>query len=417
MIDSPPQSSRNLSESRSSSSSSFNKNSKPENNTDSHKSGIEGVTLTGHNITFGSGKKSGQEEDQQPQMIPTLTSRSEERTEGSDISSVIRDTQKEIALANKKKELDSSYDETYQMEAPEQPSGLGADSGHQTSLKSTFLDEHLNTLENLSMEPKELKSKNFIDQLSEENTMTSTQAMSQTESLGPREPLVHQEQDDAASQKGSSLMQGIRDITNNLEQAGFEKDSYAARPSGSSINIPVQLASAATEVGNPIAAPESTTNTSSQFDLFQSEPGHQSAENIMGSRHMQGPYGSPVSGSDDSDAKNLEMELSALREDVANQSNTVGYRDIQNSIPDQNPRSLENTESHSSIVNQFCYSEGGNSQSQGRCNSSSVPTNARETSDRREGSTRGSMSSALSNVPTLNDSLLNEETLTSNINS
>lgn len=103
LIDSPPQSSRNLSESRSSSSSSFNKNSKPENNTDSNKHSIEAVTLTGHNVSFGSGKKSGREEDQQPQMIPTLTSRSKEGTEVSDISPIIRDTQIEIALEIRRK--------------------------------------------------------------------------------------------------------------------------------------------------------------------------------------------------------------------------------------------------------------------------------------------------------------------------
>lgn len=418
LIDSTAQSSRNLSESRSSSSSSFNKNSKPENNTDSNKQSIEAVTLTGHNVSFGSGKKSGQEEDQQPQMIPTLTSRSTEGTEGSHISPVIRDTQIEIALANKKKELDSSYDETHQMEASEQSSSLGADSAHQTCPKSTFLDENLNSLGNLSMKPKESTSKRFTGLLSEENIGTSTKAVSQTESSRSREPLVHQAQDDTASQKGSSLIQGIRDLTNNLEQVGFEKNPlYAARPSWSSMNIPVQLAPTATEVGNPIAAPESSTNQSSQFDLFQSESGQQSAANLMGSRQMQGPYTSPVPVSDESEAKNLEMEASALREDMANQSNTVGYRDIQNSIPDQNQRCLENREYHSSIVDQFCYSEGGRSQSQGRSNSSNVQTNARETSDRREGSTLGSMSNVLNDCPQLNDSLLNEETLTSNSSS
>lgn len=417
LIDSPAQSSRNLSESRSSSSSSFNKNSKPENNTDSNKHSMEAVTLTGHNMSFGSGKKSGQEEDQQPQMIPTLTSRSKEGTEVSDISPIIRDTQIEIALANKKKELDSSYDETHQMEASEQPSSLGADSAHQTCPKSTFLDEHLNSLGNLSMKPKESTSKRFTGLLSEGNIGTSTKAVSQTESSRSREPLVHQTQDDTASQKGSSLIQGIRDLTNNLEQVGFEKNPYAARPSGSSMNIPVQLAPAATEVGNPIAAPESSTNQSSQFDLFQSESGQQSAANLMGSRQMQGPYTSPVPVSDESEAKNLEMEASALREDMANQSNTVGYRDIQNSIPDQNQRCLENREYHPSIVDQFCYSEGGRSQSQGRSNSSNVQTNGRETSDRREGSTLGSMSNVLNDCPQLNDSLLNEETLTSNSSS
>ena len=317
---SPSQSSRNLSESRQSNRSSFAKTPMSEKFLDSCDPAMKCIAETGHTISYGSREKSGQEEDQQPQMIPTLTSRSKEGTEVSDISPIIRDTQIEIALANKKKELDSSYDETHQMEASEQSSSLGADSAHQTCPKSTFLDEHLNSFGNLSMKPKESTSKRFTGLLSEENIGTSTKAVSQTESSRSREPLVHQTQDDTASQKGSSLIQGIRDLTNNLEQVGFEKNPDAARPSWSSMNIPVQLAPTATEVGNPIATPESSTNQSSQFDLFQSESGQQSAANLMGSRQMQGPYTSPVPVSDESEAKNLEMEASALREDMANQA-------------------------------------------------------------------------------------------------
>lgn len=179
--------------------------------------------------------------------------------------------------------------------------------------------------------------------------------MSQTESPRPQEPVVHQEQDSTACQKGSSLLQGIIVMTINLEQVGYDRKSNGARHSWSFINTPVQPASADTEVGNPVAAHESSTNQSSQFDLFQTEPGHRFAENIIGSQHMRGPYKTPVPVSDDSDAKNLEMEASALREDMANQSNTVGYRDIQNSMQDQCLRSLENRENHSSVVNQFCY--------------------------------------------------------------
>lgn len=88
----------------------------------------------------------------------------------------------------------------------------------------------------------------------------------------------------------------------------------------------------------------------------------------------------------------MEIKASALREDMANQSNTLGYRDIQNSMPDQGFRSLENKEYHSSIVNQFCYSKDERSKSQGRSNSSNVQTNARGSLDRREGSTLGRMS-------------------------
>lgn len=122
--------------------------------------------------------------------------------------------------------------------------------------------------------------------------------------------------------------------------------------------------------------------------------------------------------SDDSDAKNFEMEASAYHEDMTNQSNIVDYRDIQNSMPDQSLRSMDNREYHSSIVNQFCYSEGERSQSLDQSYSCNVPIDARESSERREGSTMGGISRAFSNCPSLNDSLLNdEETLTSNNNS
>lgn len=152
-------------------------------------------------------------------------------------------------------------------------------------------------------------------------------------------------------------MQGIRDIRNNIEQFGLENKSNVARPSGSSINYPVHLEPAATKVGNLIATYEASANQSSEFDLFQS--GQQSLENDIGSQQIQGTYRSPVPVSDDSDAKNFEMEASALCEDMANQSYTIGYRDIQNSIPDHNHRRFENKEYHSSVLDHFCYSEGG----------------------------------------------------------
>lgn len=408
VIDSPLQNSSNMSESRSSSRSSSADTPKSENIVDSGKENMDlNITLTGHYISYGSEKKSRQKEDQQQQVIPTLSSGSREGTEGSDISPIIRETQKEIALANKRKGLDSSYSDSYPTEAPEQPFSLGIDSVHQTSPKSTFLDDNLNSSVNFSLEPKET-SKKSVDKVSDLNVRTSTQDMPSR----PREPVVQQEEDDAASQKGSSLMQGINDITKNLEEVGYEKQSYGARPSGSSINIPLQPLAAATEVGNPLAAPEST-NASSQFDLFQPETGHQSAENLMGSQQMPAPYISPVPVSDDSDAKNLEMEASALREDMVNQSNTAGYRDIQYSIPDQN-YGMENREYDSSLAGRYCYSTGERSQSQGQGHCSNVPTTARESLGRREGSTLGSRSSALNDCPSLNDSLLNEDTLTSN---
>lgn len=186
-------------------------------------------------------------------------------------------------------------------------------------------------------------------------------------------------------------MQGIRDIRNNKEQFGFENKSNVARPSGSSINNPVHSASAATKVGNPIATSEALSNQKSPFDLSQS--GQQSAENDKGSQPIQGPYRSPVQVSDDSDVEYI-----------------IGYRDIQNSIPDQNNRSLENREYHSSVVDQFYYNEGGRSRFEGRYHFCNVPTNAREALDRREGFTLGSMSNVLNGCPQLNDNLLQATT-------
>lgn len=136
----------------------------------------------------------------------------------------------------------------------------------------------------------------------------------------PREIVVNQEQDNAEGQKGSSLMQGIRDRRNNIEQFRFQNKSNVVRLSGSSINNPVHFASAAPKVGNPIATSEESANQSSRFDLSQSGSGQQSLENDKGSQQIQGTYRSPVPVSDDSDPKNLEMEASALREDMANQA-------------------------------------------------------------------------------------------------
>lgn len=107
VVDSPSQSSRNLSESRQSNRSSFAKTPMSEKFLDSCDPAMKCIAETGHTISYGSREQSGQEEDMQPQMISTLTSRSIEGTEGVGISPIIRDTQKEIALANKTKELDS----------------------------------------------------------------------------------------------------------------------------------------------------------------------------------------------------------------------------------------------------------------------------------------------------------------------
>lgn len=232
VVDSPLQHSRNLSESGSPSWSSFAKTSKSENILNSSKQDMGFITETGHTISYGSRNKSGQEEDRQPQMIPPSGSMSREGTENSDISSLIRNTQKEIALANKKKELDCSYSDTYQMEASEQPPSIGADSGHQTSPKSYFLDDNLITY-----------------YLPAVNMRTSAQTTSQMDLLRPRAPVVHKDKYDAASQNESNLLKGIRDITNNLEQVGYEKKFYEGGHSGRFIYIPVQLASAAIEVG------------------------------------------------------------------------------------------------------------------------------------------------------------------------
>lgn len=111
------------------------------------------------------------------------------------------------------------------------------------------------------------------------------------------------------------------------------------------------------------------------------------------------------------------MEASALREEMANQSKTIGYKHIQNSIQDQNHRRFENKEYHSSVLDHFCYSEGVILQLQVRYHSSNLPTYMRDISDKREGSTLESMSNVLNDYPQLNDSLLNGEIPTSNDNS
>lgn len=206
------------------------------------------IAETGHTISYGSREKSGQEEDKQPQMISTLTSRSIAGTEGVGISPIIRDTQKEIALANKTKELDSPCSDAYGIEASEQPSGLGVGCGHQTCPKSYYPGDNMNTF-------------NYFFNVNIKASIVRPR---------PREIVVNQQQDIAEGQKGSSLMQGKRDIRNNIEQFRFENKSNVARPSESSINNPVHFASAAPQVGNPIATSEESANQSSQFDLSQS---------------------------------------------------------------------------------------------------------------------------------------------------
>lgn len=79
-------------------------------------------------------------------MIPTLTLKSTRGNKGSDIRPIIRDTQKEIALANKKKEIDSPCSDAFGMEASEQPASLGVGCGHQTSPKSYYPGDNMNTL-------------------------------------------------------------------------------------------------------------------------------------------------------------------------------------------------------------------------------------------------------------------------------
>lgn len=285
VMNSPSQSSSNSLESSSLSRSSLAKTSTSEKILNSSKQDMECIAETGHNILYGCEIKSAQKDYQQSELLLTLISKCEEKLEhySSEIMANITENQNVIARN-------------------EQLLSFSADHDHQTSQKSTILCDNLNTLDNLSMEPNELTSEIFIEQLSKVNTRTSSQTMSQTESPKPQEPVVHQEQDSTACQKGSSLLQGISYMTINSEEVGYERKSNGARNSWSFINTPVYPALADTEVGNPVAAHESSTNQSSQFDLFQTEPGHRFAENIIGSQHMQGPYKTPVPVSDDTGA-------------------------------------------------------------------------------------------------------------------
>lgn len=153
----PSQGSSDSLESRLLSRSNFAKTSTLEKILNSSKQDMECIVETGNNIPYGFEIKSDQKDYRQSQLLSTLISRCKERLEhdSSEIIANIRENQKIIARN-------------------EQLLRFSADHDHQTSPKSTFPVDNLNTLHNLSMEPNELTSEILIDQLSKVNMTTST---------------------------------------------------------------------------------------------------------------------------------------------------------------------------------------------------------------------------------------------------
>lgn len=405
---------------------------------------MENITLTGHGLTF-SHETSVQKEDQlakNPKSPETMSKHpiesddtsplmkedqiekedrssetmSREPSESVDISPIIKQTQLEIALENKKKGLEKPYSDTSQM--------ADMDASHQTSLKSQFLDDNLNNSEDLKLEEPMTKLNISTDQNpskrssigpedSDENSVlpegqddnrskeTSTgDEQQQTERERPGGIVVSEEQG-ASNQKGSSLMEGIKDLGEELKQANVQPKPFSPRPpGGNSINIPVQTTEAtevprssgfsrnlpnqgvgtATDRSNILAAPESSeTLPSCQYDLFEPSNENGSTDgNTMGSQPLQRSNATitPVTVTDDSDTKNMEMEANALREVVTNQPcSGLGFRDIQNSIPEPRDGFERNRDNQSSLVNQYCYSrEEVTIRSQVQTNISNVPS-------------------------------------------
>lgn len=148
----PSQGSSDSLESRLLSRSNFAKTSTLEKILNSSKQDMECIVETGNNIPYGFEIKSDQKDYRQSQLLSTLY---DFMHDSSEIIANIRENQKIIARN-------------------EQLLRFSADHDHQTSPKSTFPVDNLNTLHNLSMEPNELTSEILIDQLSKVNMTTST---------------------------------------------------------------------------------------------------------------------------------------------------------------------------------------------------------------------------------------------------
>ncbi|XP_061185943.1 uncharacterized protein LOC133194038 [Saccostrea echinata] len=221
-------------------------------------------------------------------------------------------------------------------------------------------------------------------------------------------PIVQNEQSDSY-QDGSS--KDAKELREKLEEVSQENASNITRPSGNSINIPV-LTAGSTEEGNPIAAPDSTVSSGS--DLFQSCPVESGSggqgEEQTGSQIVNSTT-VPVQPTDESGAKNLEMEARELQNDMANQPSTQSYRDIQNSMPDQVFGGDQNCVN--SLINRLHYDTEETSQSQ--THDQSTP---RDTQNNISGtlqmSDSMSISGVLSNIAGPNDNLVSTTTDNSN---
>ena len=409
--------------------------------TESYKS-IDNITLTGHGMTF-SHETSVQKEDQlakNPKSPETMSKHpiesddtsplmkedqiekedrssetmSREPSESVDISPIIKQTQLEIALENKKKSLEKPYSDTSQM--------ADMDASHQTSLKSQFLDDNLNNSEDLKLEepmtklnistdqnpgqrssigPENSDESSVLPEGQDDDSSRETRDEQQQTEVDRPGGLVVSEEQGASNQKGSSLMEGIKDLGEELKQANFQPKPFSPRPpEGNSINIPVQTAEAtevprssgfsrnlpnqgigtATDTSKILAAPESSeTLPSCQYNLFTPNNENGSTDgNTMGSQPEQRSNATitPVTVTDDSDTKNMEMEANALHEDVTHQlCSQLEYRDIQNSIPEPRDGFERNRDNQSSLVNQYCYSrEEVTIRSQVQTNISNVPS-------------------------------------------
>ncbi|XP_048755874.2 uncharacterized protein LOC125666699 [Ostrea edulis] len=384
------------------------------------KSTSGGVTLSGN---FSSDRGiSAQKEEQVP---PPITLSGEPASDG--VNFVIAESQREIAQENERK---NKIHDTSMTNIKADITSQETESFHQTSPKSSFLDDNLNDPQDFFKENMTSSTKNIgghntkinakhvpdgatsnLDVnsvISESKAETSSEVMSPPRQIQSRGPIAQNEEIDP-NEEGSNIMKAAKDLRKGLEDDSLGEISNIPRPSGNSINIPVQT-TGSTEEGSPMAAPESTA--SSRLDLFGSCPQTSmpaEQQNIGMERQLEQTIAVPVPVSDDSEVKNIEMEARALHNDTLNTPVTQSFRDIQNSMPDENVNVTEGRVS--SIVNQYAYNAEVTSQGQ------SSNTNLSETQNSlQEMSGSENLSNGLSNVALLSDSLLSntEATICSN---
>ncbi|XP_062604406.1 dentin sialophosphoprotein-like [Saccostrea cucullata] len=385
------------------------------------KSNTEGITLTGQYTSYNQ-EISGQKDNQLPPSVTISV-----QSESSEVSSIIRRTQKEIERENESKGrlIENRKDESKGTSAGSTgPTSREIEAFHQTSPKSSFLDDNLNDPEDLYKKNQSVSTKDVMGQSSkmetthgldagvpninaesilsrseESSRQTNIAGNSQSSNVQNRGPIVHDEQSDS-NEGGSSLTKAVKDLRKVLESETHENTSDTQRPQGNSMNIPVPSSGpiaqcdscqegsnkdlkelretleevsprgisdlrppgnsinipvqtdGSTEEGNPIAAPDSTVSCGS--DLFQSGP-VESGSGDQGEGQTGGhPTTVPVPATDQSGAKNMEMDARELRHDIANQPSTQSYRDIQNSMPDHD---LDggNGQSVNSLINRIHY--------------------------------------------------------------